>query len=261
MPQTRLSNASATQAAVPQATTTQEAAQVRRGFLRDVVSVVGSMAGLTLTGCASTRTARGEPSTAGGDDQAEAEVTPGEDLMQEHGVIARIGLIYDESVRRIEAGASTDANVFAVVGDAARIVRRFVEDYHEKLEEQFVFPRLQKAQREVELVAILLRQHERGRELTDEILRTASAAAGPELAQRLRSFVRMYRPHAAREDTVLFPAFREVVGRKAYRELGEQFEAREHTLLGKSGFRDTVAQVAKIESALGIADLASFTPV
>jgi hypothetical protein len=33
------------------------------------------------------------------------------------------------------------------------------------------------------------------------------------LAQTLRSFQRMYRPHAAREDTALFPAFRAVVGR------------------------------------------------
>ena len=43
-------------------------------------------------------------------------------------------------------------------------------------------------------------------------------------SRSLRAFGRMYRPHAAREDTVLFPAFRDVVGRAAYRELGEQFE-------------------------------------
>jgi magnesium chelatase family protein len=33
---------------------------------------------------------------------------------------------------------------------------------------------------------------------------------------------------------VLFPAFREVVGRSAYRELGEEFEAREHALLDRA---------------------------
>lgn len=31
------------------------------------------------------------------------------------------------------------------------------------------------------------------------------------LATALRTFVRMYRPHAAREETVLFPAFRKLV--------------------------------------------------
>lgn len=133
-----------------------------------------------------------------------------------------------------------------------------MEGYHEKLEEQFVFPRLKTARREVELVAILLRQHQRGRQLTDDILR--QGAPTPELAVLLRRFVRMYRPHAAREDTVLFPAFREIVGRAGYRELGEQFEDKEHALFGEHGFERTVTEVAGLETVLGIGDLAKFTP-
>jgi hemerythrin-like domain-containing protein len=176
--------------------------------------------------------------------------------MQEHGVLERILLIYDEAARRIENSEQLDLRV---ITSAAGIVRRFVEDYHEKLEEQFVFPRLQAAHREVDLVAILLRQHQRGREVTDDIVRRAGSPATPELAQVLRSFARMYRPHAAREDTVLFPAFRDVVGRAAYRELGEQFEDEEHELFGEHGFENTVAEVARLETALGIADLAGFT--
>jgi hemerythrin-like domain-containing protein len=187
----------------------------------------------------------------------EAEVTPGEDLMQEHGVLERILLVYDEAIRRIEHDESFDVSV---VAGAAAIVRRFVENYHEKLEEQFVFPRLQAANREVDLVAALLRQHERGRHVTDEIVRRAKGPAASELAQHLRDFNRMYRPHAAREDTVLFPAFRKVVGRKGYRELGEQFEDREHELFGKEGFETVVRQVADLERSLGIYDLAKFTP-
>ena len=50
--------------------------------------------------------------------------------------------------------------------------------------------------------------------------------------------LRMYRPHAAREDTVLFPAFRKLVPKKQYGELGEQFEDKEHELFGKAGFGD-----------------------
>ena len=70
----------------------------------------------------------------------------------------------------------------------------------------------------------------------------------------------MYRPHAAREDTVLFPAFRSLLGRDAYRELGERFEEQEHARFGKHGFEDTVKEVARLEAALEIGDLASFTP-
>lgn len=223
----------------------------RRNFLL----VTASTASLVLASCAAS--AHGAESASSRGENAEAEVTPGEDLMQEHGVIERILLIYEESARRIEHGEPLD---LAVVNGAATIVRRFVAEYHEKQEEQFVFPRLVAAQREADLVAILLRQHERGRQVTEDIAKRAQAsAASPELAQALRSFVRMYRPHAAREDTVLFPAFREVVGASAYRELGEQFEDKEHELFGEHGFEKIVGEVARLEAALKIDNLEAFT--
>jgi hemerythrin-like domain-containing protein len=187
----------------------------------------------------------------------DAEVTPGEDLMQEHGVLERVLLLYGESVRRVDGKEDMDP---AVVTQAAGIIRRFVEDYHERNEERHVFPRLEAAKREVPLVATLRRQHERGRELTDEIIRLSKAGVSSELADRLRMFERMYRPHAAREDTVVFPAFRSVVGRSAYAELGEQFEDEEHASLGDHGFEATVAEVARLEATFGIDDLDRFTP-
>jgi hypothetical protein len=51
-----------------------------------------------------------------------------------------------------------------------------------------------------------------------------------------------------------------MVGAKAYRELGEEFEDEERRRLGASGFEGAVAEVAKIEEQLGIHDLRSFTP-
>lgn len=177
--------------------------------------------------------------------------------MQEHGVLERVLLIYDEAIRRVARNEALD---LSLVGRAATIVRRFVEEYHEKQEEQFVFPRLEAARREISLVAVLRLQHERGRQVTDEIIRHSAAGGGAGLSPLLESFNRMYRPHAAREDTVLFPAFRQVVGRAGYGELGEQFEEREHQQFGKGGFESFVAQVAEIERALAIDDLTKFTP-
>lgn len=226
----------------------------RRRLLRTLVSAVG----LGLAGCATTGAAREGHTTTDQGKKDEAEVTPGEDLMQEHGVLERVLLIYDESARRIERSEPLDPQVLT---GAAGIIRRFVEEYHEKQEEEFVFPRLEAARREAELVAVLRRQHQRGREITDEVVRLSSAGtAAPQLAQALRAFERMYRPHAAREDTVLFPAFRSVVGGAAYRELGEKFEDREHERFGEHGLEDTVAEVARLEAVLGIGDLARFTP-
>jgi len=80
------------------------------------------------------------------------------------------------------------------------------------------------------------------------------------LATVLRAFNRMYAPHAAWEDTVLFPAFHELVGEHAYKELGEQFEDEERRRLGAQGFEGALAEVGKIEQQFGVHDLARFTP-
>jgi hemerythrin-like domain-containing protein len=152
------------------------------------------------------------------------------------------------------------------LADSARIIRRFVEDYHEKLEENELFPRFKKAGKLVDLAQVLYDQHRAGRGLTDTVLQAATPAgladAGTrrQLGEALRQFIRMYRPHAAREDTVLFPAFRALVSAKEYVALGEKFEAKEHELFGHDGFEKIVNEVADLEKALGIYDLAQFTP-
>ena len=70
----------------------------------------------------------------------------------------------------------------------------------------------------------------------------------------------MYRPHEAREDTVLFPAFRKIVSKHEYDSLGEEFENNEQKLFGKDGFETMVNKVADIERGLGIYELQQFTP-
>jgi hemerythrin-like domain-containing protein len=225
----------------------------RRLAMRDIASGLG-LAALGCTGFGSAPKSAPERS----EETREAEVTPGEDLMQEHGVLERVLLIYDEAARRLESDEDFD---LAVVSKGANIVRSFVEEYHERLEEDFVFPKLEAARREVELVAVLREQHRRGRELTAEIsAMSRKASRSADLGERLRAFARMYRPHAAREDTVLFPAYRSVLGRRAYQELGEEFEEREHARFGANGFEEVVSDVARLEAELGIAELGIFTP-
>jgi len=125
------------------------------------------------------------------------DVSPAEDLMREHGVLKRVLLVYDEAVRRLDAGTDLPPETIA---DSAGIIRTFIEDYHEKLEENFLFPRFRKAHQLVELVDVLTAQHQAGRRVTDTTIRLANAKsirdAGEkkQLADSLRSFVRMYAP-------------------------------------------------------------------
>lgn len=80
------------------------------------------------------------------------------------------------------------------------------------------------------------------------------------LNRLLSSFILMYRPHEAREDTVLFPALRKIITKHEFDSLGEDFEKREHQLFGEGGFNRFVDKVAGIEKQLGIYELAQFTP-
>jgi len=192
----------------------------------------------------------------------EKEVSPPEDLMQEHGLLNRILLIYDHCITRLSEKKDCDLEL---IGQSAGIIRTFVEDYHEKQEENYLFPRFEKAGQLTGLVSVLRVQHQAGRMLTEQIMQIAKAgrlaeADTQQLVSLLSGFNRMYRPHEAREDTVLFPAFRKIVSKHEYDALGEEFEKNEHRLFGEDGFDTMVSKVEAIEKAFGIYQLASFTP-
>jgi hemerythrin-like domain-containing protein len=225
----------------------------RRHFLAATATLGVSTLGLTALG-------RADEKKPDKKDQPEEEVGAAEDLMREHGVLNRILLIYEEGLRRLRAKDDVPPDVFH---KPAALVRTFVEDYHERLEENFIFPEFEKQKKLVDLVKVLRDQHQAGRRVTDVVLRNAAGAfkddARRQVVSACEAFIRMYRPHEAREDTVLFPALHKIVPAKKLQELGERFEKEEDRLFGEEGFEKTVEQVAEIEKQLGIGDLAKFT--
>jgi hemerythrin-like domain-containing protein len=196
-----------------------------------------------------------------GQQKQEEEVSTNEDLMREHGILKRVLLAYDEIIRRIRTNKEFPPQA---VTDGATIIRKFIEDYHEKLEEDHLFPRFRKAGKLVELVNTLYAQHQAGRRVTDRIVATAAALKTQDdrnrLASDLEAFNRMYAPHEAREDTVLFPELHKIVSPHEYDAMGEQFEGIERKTFGGDGFDIYVDKVAALEKQLGIFDLAQFTP-
>lgn len=238
-----------------------ESPSTRRNFLRHA-SIAAS--GLLLPGLVVAQEQAAEEEKDKDKDKKDEGISPAEDLMREHGVLNRLLLIYDEHLRMLAAKRSFDGSV--LVG-AADIIRHFVEEYHEKLEEDFLFPRFRKAGKLVSLVDTLQTQHKAGRELTAKIRELAATATlkyvssdSEKLSDALHAFLRMYRPHEAREDTVLFPAFRTIVSPHEYEALGDDFEKKEDELFGEDGFFKVVDQVAQLEKRLGIYELAQFTP-
>jgi hemerythrin-like domain-containing protein len=230
----------------------------RRHVLGTSISVAGVIA---LSACGSPPPKPG-PGQAGAPDVQDVPVTPPEDLMREHGVLKRILLIYREGIRRLQADEQDPSQA---LNASAGIIRSFIEDYHEHLEEQYVFPKLEQAGRLIDITSVLRVQHQRGRALTDRMLSATTGVAALDqpareaLVHDMSAFIRIYEPHEAREDTVVFPALRDVLPPKEFRDLAERFEDEEHQRFGQAGFHGVVARVADIEKSLGIYDLSQFT--
>ena len=193
----------------------------------------------------------------------EPEVTATEDLMREHGVLRRALLVYQESAMKLRNAAGVPPEPLQ---KTAKLFRAFGEEYHEKkLEEVYIFPAVKKAGGAAGGYAdVLIAQHQRGREITDFII---AATAGPKIstgnvkdfAAALETLVRMYEHHAAIEDTVVFPAWKQTLSAKALDEMNDKFEEIEHEQLGEDGFENALKQMAEIEQGLGLSDLAQFT--
>jgi hemerythrin-like domain-containing protein len=223
----------------------------RRSFL---VGAGAAGIGLVLAGCPRKVMPPSSP----------PEVTALEDLMREHGVLRRILFVYSEVAARL--AAEPEAPVAAAISQAAALFREFGEEYHEKkLEEAHIFPAVRKAGRKAAgKVDTLITQHERGRAITRYIAdstRGASRIASPvEFAAALSAFVRMYRPHAAYEDTEVFPEWKITLTEAQMGEIDDMFEDIEREQFGEDGFENAVKRVSMIETELGLGDLSKFTP-
>lgn len=199
-----------------------------------------------------------------GKDAVKGEVTAVEDLMREHGVLRRALLVYQEAVPRLLENPTP--TISDALQKTAKLFRVFGEDYHEKrLEEAFIFPALKKGNAAVSsLVETLIKQHDAGRQVTDYILAVTQTGKievikSAEMAKTLESFVLMYQNHAAREDTIIFPAWKQLLSSRELEEMGDKFEDIEHEQFGEDGFEKAVRQITEIESALGLADIGQFT--
>src|ERR1700733_14772113 len=119
---------------------------------------------------------------------------PDVDLMQEHGVLKRVLLVYQECIRRINIGQTAP---LPAIQAGAEIIHDFIEEFHEALEEGYVFPLLRKAGLLVSTVDTLLVQHARGRQLTQLILagsriQPTTTSNTERVNSAMAAFVRMY---------------------------------------------------------------------
>jgi hemerythrin-like domain-containing protein len=213
---------------------------------------------------ANTQGQKEQDSSKADENKMGGEVTATEDLMREHGVLRRCLLVYTVAAIKLRANASSIAP--DALQKAAKLFRAFGEEYHEKkLEEAYIFPAVKKVSGEAASYPdILIAQHNRGREITDFIINVTQGAKlgtgnAEALSKSMEAFVLMYRNHAAREDTIIFPAWKQTMTAKQLDEMNDKFEDIEHEQFGEDGFEDAVKQISAVESSLGLADISQFT--
>jgi hemerythrin-like domain-containing protein len=186
-----------------------------------------------------------------------------EDLMNEHGMLIRIILIYREITRRVRAGEPVPR---AQAHDSGLIIEQFIHGFHEPLEEAYVFPPVNRGALKPDISTLLV-QHARGREQTQAVLES-SAGSGTlvegssrtRMAAAMDAFTRGYEPHEAREDTVVYPALRAASSPREMVQMAQHFNTLQTQQFGPDVFDKMLARVVVIEKALNIYDLNLFTP-
>lgn len=89
-------------------------------------------------------------------DQEKKQIPATEDLMREHGVLLRILLIYKNIINRLTIENPLNlALINSVLFNTANIAHNFIENYHQRLEEDYLFPVFLREKKYQNLVTIL----------------------------------------------------------------------------------------------------------
>lgn len=227
----------------------------RRGFLAAV-----GLGGLGLaTASLAAEPARGVPSES--EQQALLISTVGEGLMYEHGFVNRLLSVYAECADRLEAGKDVPPGALL---NAGALVDEFVESYHEAFEERNIYPLFSRPGPMHDLVTVMSKQHGVGRELVQRTIFLAgkdmkAPDVGPKLITICRSYVRMYREHAARETTDVLPALVQLGGDVLMVQMHTRMMTLRKDRLGGLDLADVREKLTAIEKTLGMDNLDSFT--
>jgi hemerythrin-like domain-containing protein len=192
---------------------------------------------------------------------AQSSVPASERLMRDNALTERVLLIYATAARRLDQGEDMESGVFT---QAAEVMRDFVQGYHEKAEEEYVFPIFRQAGRMVDLVNALQNQHDAGRQLTEKVLAAAPNIAKADqrkaLTDAIQATVTLYRPSIAREGTDLLPTLRSLMTSSEFDALSQTLEKQESEKLGADGFEKAAKKIEALEQKIGTHDLSQFTP-
>jgi hemerythrin-like domain-containing protein len=179
-------------------------------------------------------------------------------MLQEHGILRRILLVYDEFLSQLES-AETAPPIGAVI-DTTTLLQSYVQGYHEVIEETYVFPVVEKIPSMQGLVSTLRRQHALARQLSTDVIVSARMADLKRLTTTLDALVLLYQAHTAWEDTDLTIALRDVLTPEGSRELLGKIHRVERDVFGPRAEAHALTQIVEIERQFDVHGPAEFEP-
>ena len=150
-------------------------------------------------------------------------------LMEEHRAIERVLCSLERASTRLSRGEDVYLRFFS---GCSAFFKGFVDSYHHKKEEQFLFPALVQngLPKDTGPVAIMLAEHAQGRHLA-QLLGTATLKlqAGDERRREqvilsATDYIKLFRQHIYKEEFLLSPLAERVIPVEQQANLGQSFE-------------------------------------
>lgn len=183
-----------------------------------------------------------------------------EDLSLEHGILSRILMAMNNTIKAIDAGGRPNMNVIAM---GCNMMKQLVDMRHMKFEEEYVYPLFDKGECS-NFVNTLRDQHNEGRKFVAR-MESLSKAGSPgsaqmeELKRDFTMFHDMMLAHAAFEETILFPILEGAPSDDQMRNLKMLGVKQEESLLGPNATQKAFDMLSELEAAAGVTGLSNFT--
>ena len=149
-------------------------------------------------------------------------------LMGEHRVIERVLSTLESAIERMSSKSARPG--FFI--DAAGFIQGFADAHHHKKEEDVLFEEMVACglPKQDGPIAVMLAEHEQGREYTRAMLAAAQrwdggdSQARDDVARNAQGYVALLRQHIVKEDQVLYPMAANVIPLDAQERMAETFE-------------------------------------
>ena len=158
-------------------------------------------------------------------------------LIEEHRIIERVLSALETQALRLQAGSPVRPGFFL---DATSFFRNFIDGCHHRKEEESFFMAMMDAglSNQTGPIAIMIAEHEQGREYTRAMEKAARALAGgqasarDDLIRNTLEYVALLRQHIRRENNLVFKMAEQLIPPARQKELTEDFERIEREEIG-----------------------------